>query len=87
MNRAIEQPVMSKIRTLSPQQVAEVQDFAEFLAAKARKRTAMDRLPDTMPSLEAAGAEPLREEEIEAVRSESMSLGGFTPGEPVRVNK
>lgn len=44
MDAMIEQTLMSQIRTLSPQQVAEVQDFVEFLAAKARKRTAMDRL-------------------------------------------
>lgn len=65
---------MSQIRTLSPQQVAEVQDFVEFLAAKARKRTAMDRLLAIMPTLEAAGAQPMSEEEItseiEAVRAE-----------------
>lgn len=65
---------MSQIRTLSPQQVAEVRDFVEFLAAKARKRTAMDRLLAIMPTLEAAGAQPMSEEEItseiEAVRAE-----------------
>lgn len=74
MNATIEQTLISKIRTLSPQQVAEVQDFVEFLAAKARKKTAMDRLLEIMPTLEAAGAEPMSEEEIaseiEAVRAE-----------------
>lgn len=74
MNATIEQTLMSQIRTLSPQQVAEVQDFVEFLAAKARKRTAMDWLLAIMPTLEAAGAQPMSEEEItseiEAVRAE-----------------
>jgi hypothetical protein len=37
------------IRTLSPQQVAEVEDFVEFLAAKARKRAALDRLMAIAP--------------------------------------
>lgn len=44
MDAMIDKTLMSQIRTLSPQQVAEVQDFVEFLVAKARKRTAMDRL-------------------------------------------
>ena len=44
MNATVEQSLMSKIRTLSPQQVAEVEDFVEFLAAKAKKRAALDRL-------------------------------------------
>lgn len=74
MNATTEQILVAKIRALSPQQVAEVQDFVEFLAAKARKRTAMDRLLEIVPSLEAAGAEPMSEEgiaaEIEAVRME-----------------
>lgn len=38
----------------------------EFLAAKARKRAAMDRLLAIAPSLEAAGIEPMSEEEIDA---------------------
>lgn len=44
MDAMIDKTLMSQIRTLSPQQVAEGDDFVEFLAAKARKRTAMDRL-------------------------------------------
>jgi hypothetical protein len=51
----VEQSLMSKIRTLSPQQVAEVEDFVEFLATKARKRSALDRLLAIAPALEAAG--------------------------------
>jgi hypothetical protein len=35
---------MSKIRGLSPQQVAEVEDFVEFLTTRARKRTSLDKL-------------------------------------------
>ena len=58
MNATIEQSLMSKIRTLTPQQLAEVEDFVEFLAAKASKRSA--------PALEAAGAAPMNEDEIAA---------------------
>jgi len=62
----VEQNLMSKIRTLSPQQVAEVEDFVEFLATKARKRNALDRLLAVAPALEAAGAASMSEEEIAA---------------------
>jgi len=66
MKAAVEQNLMSKIRTLSPQQVAEVEDFVEFLATKARKRNALDRLLAVAPALEAAGAASMSEEEIAA---------------------
>lgn len=66
MNATVEQLLISKIRTLSPQQVAEVEDFVEFLAGKARKRTALDRLLAMAPAVEAAGGAPLSEEEITA---------------------
>ena len=59
-----EQSLISRIRTLSPQEIAEVEDFVEFLAAKARKRAALDRLLAIAPALEAAGAEPIDEGEI-----------------------
>lgn len=66
---------MSKIRTLSPQQVAEVEDFVEFLATKVRKRRALDRrLLAIAPALEAVGAAPMSEgdiaAEVDAVRAE-----------------
>ncbi len=64
MNTSMEQALISKLRMLSPQQVAEVEDFVEFLAGKARKRVALDRLLAIAPALEAAGATPMTEEEI-----------------------
>lgn len=66
MNATVEQSLISKIRMLSPQQVAEVEDFVEFLVAKARKRAALDRLLALAPALEAAGAAPMSEDEIAA---------------------
>jgi anti-sigma factor ChrR (cupin superfamily) len=66
MNMTVEQNLLSKLRTLSAQQVAEVEDFVEFLAAKSKKRAALDRLLAIAPALAAAGAEPLSEDEIEA---------------------
>lgn len=64
MNMTVEQNLISKIKALSPQQVAEVEDFVEFLAAKSKKRSALDRLLAIAPALQAAGAEPMSEDEI-----------------------
>ncbi len=64
MNAAGEKSLMSKIRALSPQQVAEVEEFVEFLASRARKRTSLDKLLAIAPALEAAGVAPMNEEEI-----------------------
>ncbi len=64
MNAMVEQALMSKIRSLSPQQVAEVASFVEFLAAKAARRAALDRLLAIAPALEAAGVAPISEEAI-----------------------
>jgi urease accessory protein UreF len=66
MNAIVEQSLLSKIRSLSPQQVAEVENFVEFLAAKSRRRAALNRLLAVAPALEAAGVEPMSEEEIAA---------------------
>lgn len=64
MNATVEQALISKLRTLSPQQVAEVEGFVEFLASKAQKCGALDRLLAIAPALEAAGVAPMSEEEI-----------------------
>jgi len=66
MNSNVEQTLMSKTRALSPRQLAEMEDFVECLAAKARKRGALDRLLAIAPVLEAAGAAPVGEDEIAA---------------------
>jgi len=66
MNAIIEQSLLAKIRTLSPQQVAEVDDFVEFLSARSRKNAALDHLLAIAPALEAAGVVPMSEEEIAA---------------------
>jgi Protein of unknown function (DUF2281) len=66
MNAAIEQSLISRINTLSPQQVAEVVDFVEFLATRQAKLAAWDRLLAIAPALEAAGVEPMSMDEINA---------------------
>jgi hypothetical protein len=66
MNATVEQVLLSKLKRLSPQQVAEVEDFVEFIAAKSTRRAALDRLLAIAPALEAAGVEPMTEEDIAA---------------------
>ena len=66
MNATVEQSLITKIKILSPQQVAEVENFVEFLAAKSARRAAFDRLLVIAPALEAAGVAPLGEDEIAA---------------------
>jgi hypothetical protein len=61
-----EQALFDKLKALPPQQRAEVENFVDFLTAKARKRAAMDRLLAIAPALEAAGVEPMSDEEINA---------------------
>jgi hypothetical protein len=61
-----EQTLFDKLKALPPQQLAEVENFVDFLTVKARKRAALDRLLAIAPALEAAGVEPMTEEEIAA---------------------
>jgi hypothetical protein len=61
-----EQALFEKLKALPPQQRAEVENFVDFLTAKARKRAAMDRLLAIAPALAAAGVEPMSDEEINA---------------------
>lgn len=66
MNANAELTLISMIKTLSPQEVAEVENFVEFLSAKSRKLASLDRLLAIAPALEAAGAAPISEEDIAA---------------------
>ncbi len=61
-----EQALLDKLKALPPQQRAEVEDFLDFLTAKARKRAAVNRLLAIAPALEAAGIERMSDEEINA---------------------
>ncbi len=61
-----EQVLFEKLKALPLEQRAEVEDFVDFLAAKSRKRSALDRLLAIAPALEAAGIEPMSEDEINA---------------------
>ncbi len=64
MNATNERTLISKIRALSSQQLAEVENFVEFLTAKTQKRAALDRLLTIAPALQAAGAQPLSEDDV-----------------------
>ena len=74
MNAALEQSLISRIGSLSPQQVDEVTDFVDFLADRQAKQAALNRLLAIAPALEAAGAQPMSMDEInvevKAVRAE-----------------
>lgn len=61
-----EQILFEKLKALPLEQRAKVEDFVDFLTAKSRKRSALDRLLAIAPALEAAGIEPMSEEEINA---------------------
>lgn len=60
------QALLEKIKALPAERVAEVEDLVDFLSAKARREAALDRLLAIAPALEAAGAPPITEEEIDA---------------------
>jgi hypothetical protein len=86
MNATVEQTLLSKIRTLAPQQLAEVENFVEFLTAKSRKNAALDRLLAIAPALEHAHAPPMSEheiaQEVKAARNEhrARQAAGNKPG-------
>ena len=74
------QALIEKIRALPPERQGEVEDFVDFLAAKTQREVALDRLFAISPALEAAGAPPIAEDEIQAevdaVRAERRRSAG-----------
>jgi hypothetical protein len=74
------QALLEKIQALPPERLGEVEDFVDFLAAKTRRQDALDRLFAVAPALEAAGAPPITEDEIQAevdaVRAERRRSAG-----------
>jgi len=61
-----DQALIEALKSLPAQQRAEVEDFVEFLAAKTRKQLALGRLLAIAPALQAAGAQPIAEDEVAA---------------------
>ena len=66
MNAQAVEALIEKLKSLPPEQRAEVEDFVDFLGGRAKKRAALDRLLAIAPALEAAGVEPMSTEEINA---------------------
>jgi hypothetical protein len=64
MSTRDDEALMEKLRNLPLHERAEVEDFVDFLAARANRQAALDRLLAIAPALEAAGVEPPTEEEI-----------------------
>ena len=63
---AAPQVLIEKLEQLSTQQLAEVEDFIDFLANKSRRSAAWERLLAIAPTLEAAGIPPMSMDEINA---------------------
>jgi hypothetical protein len=57
---------MEKIRALPVERQAEIEDFVDFIATRTRRLAPLDRLIAIAPALEAAGAPPITENEIDA---------------------
>jgi hypothetical protein len=60
------QALLQKIEALPPERIAEVEDFVEFLGAKAARLAALDRLLAIAPAVEAAGIPAMSMDEIDA---------------------
>ena len=73
------QSLIDKIEALPPERRAEVEDFVDFVATKARRLAALDRILAVAPALEAAGAPAMTEDEIaaevQAVRAARRGAG------------
>lgn len=68
-----EEMIVEKLRQLPPQQLAEVEDFVDFLVSRANKSAALDRLLAIAPALAKAGAEPMSEDEVANLVQEARS--------------
>jgi hypothetical protein len=83
MNAQAVEALIEKLKSLPPEQRAEVEDFVDFLSVKTQKRRALDRLLAIAPALEAAGVVPMSEEEIaaeiKAARAERRARTQPTP--------
>jgi hypothetical protein len=66
MNAQAVEALIEKLKSLPPEQRAEVEDFVDFLSGRAKKRAALDRLLAIAPALEAAGVALMSMEEINA---------------------
>ena len=63
--KSVPETLIRKIGALPVARIAEVEDFVDFLAARANRRTAFDRLLAIAPALEAAGVGVSGEDEVD----------------------
>lgn len=69
MNQRAEDALIEKLRQLTPEQLAQVEDFIDFIAAQERRREAIARLKEMhgeLPADEITEAE--MQEVVDAVR-------------------
>jgi hypothetical protein len=76
--------LIEKIRALPPERLGEIEDFVDFLTAKARRLVVFDRLPAIAPALEAADDPTITEDdiqaEVDAIRAAPRSRGAVRIG-------
>jgi hypothetical protein len=63
---AIQSSLLRKLERLSPNRLAEVEDFVEFLAVREARDDAAARLGQSLAKLDALNLPPITDEEIEA---------------------
>jgi len=68
MNTRDLEALVDKLKSLSPQRMAEVEDFVDFLQTREEeaRSAAADRLGEAMAKLAALGLPPLSEDEVQA---------------------
>ena len=64
MNQRAEQTLLEKLRQLSPERIAEVEDFVDFLATKERRQRAGEELRATWVRTSTEEITPEIEQEI-----------------------
>ncbi len=75
-----EQVIVEKLRLLPSQQLAEVEDFVDFLVSRAHKSAALVRLLSIAPTLVAAGVAPMSEDEVAEVVQQARAERRSRPG-------
>lgn len=83
---ALEAQLLKQLEKLPPNRIAEVVDFAAFLALREEREAAARRLGDSMAKLHALDLPPLTEDEIEEAVQESRrarrQAGDEAPRDP-----
>lgn len=80
MTTAIDSKLIERLKKLSPNRMAEVVDFVEFLAARDERAAAAQRLTEGLARLDALNLPPISEDEIDdevqAARQERRARQG-----------